>query len=191
MSDDALERMLRQSLYRFDCPDAHTLGEYELDLLEASERTRIAAHAVECAECTAELGVLRSFLAAPTRVPEPIGPRARRMVATLFTPRAGLAYGGLRGSGDASTRLYEAGSVTVTLGPGSAPGSILGLVVAGDAETGFDSGEVRLLHADATVLRTQMDDLGNFELADLATGTYALEIDVPDGVVVIEDLAVD
>ena len=25
---------LRRTLFRFDCPDAHTLGEYQLDLLE-------------------------------------------------------------------------------------------------------------------------------------------------------------
>ena len=61
MSEDALELRLRQSLYRFDCPDAHTLGEYELDLLEPVERTRVAAHALDCGECTSELTVLRAL----------------------------------------------------------------------------------------------------------------------------------
>ena len=60
------ESTLRHSLYRFDCPAAHTLGEYALDLVDPVERTTIAAHATECHACTAELESLRAYLAAPT-----------------------------------------------------------------------------------------------------------------------------
>jgi len=103
MSDDALEQRLRLTLYRFDCPDAQTLGEYELNMLDPVERTRIAAHAVDCDECTVELGELRAFLARPTSVAEPAFQRARRIVAKLFSPRPGLAYAPLRGTEEAST----------------------------------------------------------------------------------------
>jgi hypothetical protein len=192
MSDDDLELRLRQSLYRVDCPDAQTLGEYELDLLAAAERTRIAGHALDCEECTSELTVLRAFLATPTSVPaEPVLGRARRIVATLFTPRPGLAYGGLRGgSGEPSTRVYEAGEVTITLSADARSGSMLGLVVAGD--TPIEARAVRLLPGlGSPGVGTQLDDLGNFEFTDVAAGDYALEIDLPEGVVVIEDLRVD
>jgi len=51
-SDEAgfaqFQQELRRSLYRFDCPDAHTLGEYELDVLDADQRLRIATHVVDC-----------------------------------------------------------------------------------------------------------------------------------------------
>jgi hypothetical protein len=191
MSDDVLELRLRETLYRIDCPDAHRLGEYELDLLEASERTRVAAHALDCEECTSELTTLRAFLATPTSVPaEPVLGRARRIVATLFTPRPGLAYGGLRGGGsDAATRVYEAGGVTITLEADARSRSMLGLVVAGD--TPLEPREVRLLPPDGVALGTQLDDLGNFEFAPVAAGNYVLEIDLPEGVVVVEDLRVD
>ena len=191
VDDDTFESVLRQSLYRFDCPDAHTLGEYELDVLGASERTRIASHAVDCAECTAELAVLRAFLATPTRVPEPFVERARRIVATLLTPRPGLAYGGLRGAGDTSMRIYEADDVSVTLGPGSTRGGLLGLVVTGDVEPAALGGrEVRAVPGEGSVVRARLDDLGNFELDNLSPGAYALEIDLPHGVLVIEELRV-
>ena len=192
MSDDAIERRLRQALYRFDCPDAHRLGEYELDLLNPVERTRIAAHVLECEECTQELRDLRTFLAAPTNITEPLMGRARRIVATLFTPRPGLAYSGLRGADDPSTRVYEAGDVTITLGPGPKAGSVLGLVVAGDEPPeALQSRAVRLAQREGRFVDARLDDLGNFEFDQVAIGTYDLEIDLPQGVIVVEDFRVD
>jgi hypothetical protein len=61
-----MEAGLRRGLYRFDCPDAHTLGEYQLDLLEPENRRRVAAHEAECDACGVELRALRSYLALPT-----------------------------------------------------------------------------------------------------------------------------
>jgi len=57
---------LRRTLFRFDCPDAHTLGEYVLDLLEPEQRQSVAAHAVDCDACSVELQTFRGFLAMPT-----------------------------------------------------------------------------------------------------------------------------
>jgi hypothetical protein len=192
VSDDAFEQRLRLSLYRVDCPDAQTLGDYELDMLDPVERTRVAAHAADCEECTSELGELRTFLAGPTSVPEPVLHRARRIVATLFTPQPGLAYGGLRGASDPTTRIYEAADVTITLGPGSTSGSLLGLVVAGDTvPTGLEGQTVRLVNPTGTPAATRLDDLGNFEFDRVAAGIYSLEVDLSAGVVVIEELRVD
>jgi hypothetical protein len=188
---DQLERELRRVLFRFDCPDAHTLGEYQLDLLDAEARTRVAAHAAECDECRAELQMARSFLAEPLPVSDSVLTRARRMVATLFTPNPRLAYGGLRGAADSATRIFEAGDVTVTLAPGQTSNSIFGLVVSSHASAESLTGrEARLVPRDGAAVITALDDLGNFELNDLAAGLYALEIDLPDGVVVIEELRV-
>jgi hypothetical protein len=189
---EELERELRRSLYRFDCPDAQVLGEYELGLLEAAERTRIAAHAADCDDCRAELQTLRAFLAAPIRVPDSLVDRARRVVATLFSPAPGLAYGGLRGTTDSATRVYEAGDVTVTLGPGQSSGSLFGLVVSsGSAPEELEGRSVTLTSREGAARVARLDDLGNFEFTDVPPGPYALEIDLPDGVVVIEELQVD
>jgi len=192
LSEDALEFQLRQTLHRIDCPDAHTLGEFELDLLDAAERTRVAGHVVDCEACKVELGVLRAYLAMPTTVAEPLADRARRIVAALFAPRPGLAYGGLRGASDGSTRVYTAGEVTVTLGPGLNPGSMMGLVVADDVppET-LVARPVRLVARAGSSSAAQLDDLGNFEFDDVATGVYDLELDLPHGLVVIEEFRVD
>ena len=186
--EENFERRLRSSVYRFDCPSAQTLGEYELDLVGPEDRTRIAGHVLECSECREDLETLRSFLVAPVTVAEPVLDRVRRVVATLFVPRPGLAYSGLRGSAETSTRIYNAGDITVSIAPGPAAGSLIGLVAGGEPLT---DREVRLLPREGSPMVTRVDDLGNFEFEGVAAGTYALEIELPDGVLVIEELPVD
>jgi|SRR5579864_3090060 len=189
---EEFERALRQALYRFDCPDAQTLGEYQLELLEPAERVRIAAHASECDECSDDLRTLRAFLAMPTVVADTPIARARRFIATLLTPAPGLAYARLRGAADESTRIFEAHDITVSVGRARTSGSLLGLVVAAQSlPDALEGREVRLLPREGNPLRSVLDDLGNFEFADVAPGQYALEIDLPDGVLVIEELRVD
>jgi hypothetical protein len=57
-----LARRLGLLLGRFDCPSAHALGEFELNLGPAAERRRIEAHVQGCPLCAGELRVLRELL---------------------------------------------------------------------------------------------------------------------------------
>jgi hypothetical protein len=189
---EELERELRLTLYRFDCPDAHTLGEYQLEVLQEQQRLQIAAHAAQCDECRTELQTLRAFLALPTMVPESLVERARRVVAKLFVPEPGLAYSGLRGSADTSTQIFQAGDLTLTLGTGQTRGSVFGLLVsAGRTPEWFEGRAVTLTPREGSTISTSLDDVGTFEFAQVAAGQYALEIDLADGVVVVEELRVD
>lgn len=188
------ERGLRRSLYRFDCPDAQTLGDYQLELLEPAERVRIAAHARDCDACSDELQTLRAYLATRIVIADSPMAQVRRFIATLFTPAAGLAYMGLRGAADDTTRIFEAHDVTVSVGRAKTSGSLLGLVVPSgmfNPADALEGREVRLLPRDGEPLLTRLDDLGNFQFADVGPGLYALEVDLPDGILVIEELRVD
>ena len=161
-------------------------------MLAEPARVQVASHAAECDECRTELQTLRAFLAAPIAAPETVFERARRVVATLFVPAPGQAYGALRGTTDSATRVFEAGDVTVTVGPGQARGSLFGLVVAGsDIADSLDARVVRLIPREGSSVVTTLDDLGNFEFVGLEPGLYALEIDLLDGFVVVEELRVD
>jgi hypothetical protein len=187
------ENELRRVLYRYDCPDAHTLGEYELDKLDAVHRTIVAAHAAECDECQVELQVRRAFLRAaePAPMPQSLVERARRVVATLFTPAPGLAYGRLRGAADSATRVFEADDVTITVGPGQGAGTLMGLVLASATLADGESlGAARLIAIDGSAFSSALDNLGNFEFAHVAPGQYALEIDLADTVVVVQEIRV-
>jgi hypothetical protein len=59
---EEVEGRLRDALYRFECPGAQTLGEFVLDLFDTDERSRVAAHVGDCADCHGELNILREFL---------------------------------------------------------------------------------------------------------------------------------
>jgi hypothetical protein len=175
-----METSLSRLLYRFDCPDAHTLGEYVLDVLDSEERVSVASHAAGCDECMAELHTLRTFLATDPPLPETTLDRVRRVVATLFAPTPELALGTLRGPADAATRQYEAEDVTISLGRGLERGSLIGLMVGGVGRTArLDS------HT------SEIDDLGNFEFEGVQPGAYTLELELEDRVVVIETLQID
>jgi hypothetical protein len=184
---------LERALYRFDCPSAQTLGEYNLDLLDPARRVSVAAHARDCEACAAELQTLRAYLAeSGPDVPESLVGRARRVVATLFAPSPELAFGGLRGgAADATreTRVFNVEDVTITIGPGHAERTMLGLVVAaGRPAESLAGRQVRLLPLGRPPRTTTLDDVGNFEFADVPSGACTLELDLPDALVVVEDL---
>jgi hypothetical protein len=120
----AWQAALRRGLYRFDCPSAHALGEYQLGVLPADEGRQIAAHAADCVVCAAELRTLRSFLATEPegRVPSGRGlvEGVRRLVARLIPAPLSPAQAGLRGGG-APSQTYQANGIGVALSP--APGT--------------------------------------------------------------------
>jgi hypothetical protein len=188
-----LQNRLQRLLYRFDCPDPHTLSEYELDLLEPVQRTSIAAHATECEACRAELQTLRAYLAVPNpRIAESFVARARRLVARLLVPTRDLAYGGLRGSSQVSPQLFEVEDVTITVARGSTPNSLLGLVVvASEPAEAMAGRQVRLVPVAGEPRTSTLDELGNFEFADVPAGVYELELDLPEARVSVEELQVD
>jgi hypothetical protein len=183
---------LRAALFRFDCPSAHTLGEYLLDLLDPAERTRVAAHATDCEHCLAELQTLRTYLAAPMPSSESLLNQVRRRVASLFTPAPGLAYGGLRGTASATTRIFSVDDITITVGPGPATGSLVGLLIVDDRVPETLAGvTARLVPTDGWPITVIVDSLGNFEFTEVSPGAYTLEIDLPDSLIVVEALRVD
>jgi len=185
------EGWLARSLYRFDCPTPHSLGEYALDLLAPEERTSVAGHVTECELCQAELSTFREFLSLPTAMPESLVHRVRRVLATPFVSSRGLAYSGLRGSDD-SARVYQAPGVTITVAPGAHSGSLIGLVVvAAIPAEQLEGRPVGLVPRIGERSEVQLDDFGNFEIQHLTPGLYALEINLPDDLVVVEDLRVD
>jgi hypothetical protein len=187
----ATERALRALLYRFDCPPAHTLGEYALDLLIDPQRRDIASHALACADCAEELRIARAFFAADAPVAKPHG--WRRVVASLFTPTAGAAAVAIRGDARATSAEYHAGAVHVVVGslPARERGTfdLDGLLLHEGASSEAVAGrDVELVTDGVALYTTRTDDLGNFAFDAVASGTYQLEIHCLDEVVVIEDL---
>jgi len=92
----------------------------------------------------------------------------------------------------AVVRGRQVEDVTVTVGPGPAAGTLVGLVlVAGAEPQALDGRTIRLIPLDRATLSSSMDDLGNFEFEAVPAGLYALEIDLPDAQVIVEELRLD
>lgn len=192
-----VQNQLRVRLHRFDCPPPERLGEYDLGLLAPAERTRIAAHLRDCPHCTAELAMLRAFLATEPDIP-PVGAieRVRRLVATLLPPPPLLSpHARLRGADDATARTYQADDVTITLDLGSPVRrgltSLVGLIWRDDADPETIAGSaVILTDTDGTMHTTAIDELGNFTFDDISPGTYHLEVTLGNDRIAIEGIPI-
>jgi hypothetical protein len=125
---------------------------------------------------------------------------ARRIAATLVPQQPRLAF--QRNASAQSVlwpRRYMAENVTVTVQVERDPDQkdavqLIGFVTQKGAAIGSLRGTVvqlSIAEADAKAIYTQtIDDLGNFVFAALAPADYTLELQLPAGIVVIDQLAV-
>jgi hypothetical protein len=188
----SLHRLLRSALYRFDCPSPLAIGEYELKISPAAHQVQVAQHVLSCDACTTELGLLRTYLTTEQTLAAPgVVERLKRVVARLITPppSSSLSLAGVRGGGN-QVRIVEAGDLLLTIGPGgyASPGltSILGLFVG----SALLEGRVELIAPDGVRHETPLDELGGFEFSGLREGTYDLQIELQDRLVVLDGFEV-
>jgi hypothetical protein len=190
------QQTLRAALDRFECPAPHTLGEYALSVLAPPEQRLVAAHIADCPRCSEEIQTLRSFLSAEPVQSPGVVERLRQVLATLVTPVGVSAFAGLRGRDDALTeaRIYRADALTFALvvqpddpQDGIQRWALDGLITREDAGA-TRVAETRLVAANGTVRAARADELGNLVYEALPSGTYRLELDLPEQTVVIEEL---
>jgi anti-sigma factor ChrR (cupin superfamily) len=190
-----IERRLSQALYRFDCPSAETIGDFQLDRLPAGERQRVAAHLIECPRCAEERRLLQAFLAEEPE-PEPHRPGILvRLIASLIPPEPQLASA-VRGSADTAVQTYRAGNLTITLELNfdrwRRQGELTGLVLRDDdlAPEGLSGTATLVPSADpASPLSTELEPTG-FAFDAIPAGTYQIELTLGSQIVVVEDLRV-
>jgi hypothetical protein len=161
---------------------------------------------MECPRCAEELQTLRSFLSVePEPQPGPLE-RLKRVVATLISPPGtapAMAYAGLRGTTASAAQTYQADGLTITLsaspktrrGPALLSGLILRDGDKPDAAPEVDrgaiaGGEVVLIDADGAARTEPLDALGNFSFEIAKTGTYRLEVRLPEQIVIVEEVQV-
>lgn len=193
-----LDRTLQARLYRAACSSAHTLGELALELLSPEEALTTHVHLAECPHCAAELAALRSVLHEDPLAPlVPLLKPLARLVARLL-PAPGLQSGfaGLRGDAGGTSLTFEAGPLTLSFsaepaGDGaSGRWILLGLIVDEAGEATPVGTSARLMEHGAVVAEATLDELGTLAVADLAPGTYDLEIALVDRIVVVPDIPV-
>jgi hypothetical protein len=204
------EERLGRLLFRFDCPSALALGEYQLGTLPAATSRRIAAHLTRCPHCAAELATASGFLddagaATPAAVAPPAAPSGQRMgraarqalerIVAQLIPEPLAPAVGIRGGSRPVTLRYSAADLRLTLHPQPADRprgqmQLLGFAERQGAElSGLTGVKARLLDRDGrTAATAAVDEIGNFILGPVVPGDYTLELILPNRLVIVPDL---
>lgn len=203
-----LQGRLTARLYRLTCPSPMELGEYHLGVLPRDRAAAVARHLAECPHCSREVARLKGYLVelAPDLEPSPlewVKERVRVLVARLIGggPEGGLlrrmkqaamapAYAGIRG-GEEGPYLYEADDVQIAIeiqddAERQDRKALLGLV------TEIDTRELKahLWQAEQLVTTVSVDDLGNFVVSNLVSGSYELILSGPEVEIHIQALEI-
>lgn len=121
----------------------------------------------------------------------------RRIIATLLPPAPRLAYQRHSASSTLWPRRYEAEDFSISLQVERVTGradslQLIGFVTRKDTSLEALQGTPVLLSSQSeTVSAQSVDELGNFVFASLVPATYTLELQSPDGIIVIEQVTVD
>jgi len=203
--------LLVSRLYRHQCPDELQLSLYCAGLLPEHEKVRVAQHLLDCPLCAAEAADTRQFLAVPDSdlLPAPaislngLRPVARRIFATLIQQRAQLV---VRGEGVEGVwpRQYHAESIDLSLHlsrTSSGAYMLLGIITDPTESIEAFEGMAAELYparggkdsnrAEKSLLREQVDDLGNIVFSAVPVGEYVMIVHLPSREMVIEGLTIE
>jgi hypothetical protein len=121
---------------------------------------------------------------------------ARRIIATLLPPQPRLVYQRNAAPADLWPRRYAAEDFSISLQVERETGradsfQLIGFVTRKDTALENLQGMPVLLSSQAEFVSAQnVDDLGNFVFSALVPATYTLELQGPDGIIVIEQISV-
>ena len=187
----ALDALLSSPPSRAACIDTGRLADYSLGLLDLTQARAVREHLAACPHCYSESRSISRFLAEPD-APAPASAAGllaglRRLIAQPLAP-SGVARASLRGSGSPSSIVYAVEDVRLTLevqagAPGQRTRAIAGLV--DDPSPALQGALVRLLSAGSIVQTQSLDDFGAFVFRGVGQGSYSIELQAEDSLVVI------
>jgi len=199
-----LENRLSAALYRVTCPDSAELGEYRLGITPNARAAFIDRHLRECPHCNREMVQLDSFMAqvksdldysTAERIKIWIARRVPDSKAGLGSPapafslRGGVGDDGDDEAGPDRSLVFEAGDAQLMIEIQDDPGDggrkiLIGLVIGID----LVDLEAHLWLDGRRVATAEIDDLGNFAIANLEAGRYELIVSGPDGEIHVQEL---
>lgn len=188
---------LTATMFRANCPSTDDL----LHHIHFEADAAIAQHLEGCPHCSAEIATLQAVLASPLDMPgqvplatpttswrDQLQGLGRQLLEAVRLPQPTTPAYALRG--EQQLIHYQAGSFLITL-TREAPiasaemWSIEGQVVnQGDADADCQ-GRVSLLHDNIVVTQQEIDEFGYFDLSEVKTSTYDLQLELPTNIVLI------
>jgi len=186
-----LQNQLKIPLYRYRCPKAQELVEYQLGLLPGDRAEVIVNHLSGCPHCSREFAELHVFMDRETPLAT-----FKKLVVQLVSgitdigqTRLTPAYE-VRGSAD-KLLIYEAEGIRISVDiqddvDASGHKVLVGLITGMNAE----DYSVQLWSAKNQIAETQIDDLGNFLISGIYPGEFELMIKGPEVEVQIQKLQI-
>jgi hypothetical protein len=199
-------------LYRSQCPGGQELSLYCANLLPEEESIRIANHVLDCPLCANEVAETRKFLRTLDVELPASSYSLRAILHPIFATRVLRTEPqfAMRGENDFSEtswpRQYKAETVDLSLHlsyTSKGERMLLGIITSIDPQESveiFEGVHAELYNAPgplasngdrpvtSSLLRTQVDDLGNFVFKPIPNGQYVLIIYIPGRELVIEDV---
>lgn len=165
-----MERKLRTSLYRWDCPTSQQLRDYHMGFTDQDETHKINQHLTVCVLCKKELAELEAFL--DQGKPAPAPQRQRRFAdwlkAVISQSVAFDTAAAMRGE-QGTSQVFDANGIPVvvdTRPAGDDQVEVIGQVAADDVDP-WVGALVELRQQGAIMKVTTVDEIGGFSCAPL------------------------
>jgi len=123
--DIVVQHLLKQRLFRYECPDEETIIAYALKDLPWERRAALKQHTESCPRCSEEIEVTQKFLVPPPPRVFSLWETVERFIASLFTELPAVAPEGstprlLRAAskdeeGKPSSETYAVERIKITL----------------------------------------------------------------------------
>jgi hypothetical protein len=194
----AIDNALKQRLYRWACPKADQLADYEMQLLNESDKQSVGKHVATCHYCTADLQALRAFMAddsLPTSIPQadPTESGTRKRPNEHAARKQTHKPNTFRGKSAGPVMFETDIGVTLFLEIHTDPLErlLVGQLVADDAEA-WVAALVQAFQSDQLVSTAVVSDMGEFrcKLADTSPVTLRIHAESKT-ILVLEQIKFD
>lgn len=187
------ENVLRQALFRADCPSTLTLGEWQFGMAAPEQAQLIQNHIATCPHCTAEVGEIQAAMNAPvTAVPqkEPVLRRLIMKLESLLDDVAGTTAAtpvALRG--DTWSGLYSSGDYMISLTKRRATSGYLlqGSVITPEPMAKGQA-QLTLKQNETVVVKSPLSAAATFSFDQIQPGRYELIVTTPSSELVVPEI---
>ena len=184
------ETVLKQKLYRFNCPDPSLLRDYAWGYLAVLQSKAVDNHLKMCELCSAEVAEQKAVISSPISLVDQlhqIVKKVRVVVAQLLKPEDELAMRlAFRGAEDDRSFWYEADEMLINLSwqlNQFGRFTVVGQALMVEADPSDSVLELKINAESAS--QTQLDENGAFIFLDVKEGVYELTLTLPEQQIVI------
>lgn len=187
------EFLLRQTLFRADCPSTLLLGEWQLGMVPTEQAHPLQSHITHCPHCAAELAQIQSAMNAPVSLTPTREPILRRLVMkleSLLDEVAGTtAASPVALRGETWSGLYTSGDYMISLTKRRAKNgySLQGSVIMPDPAARGQA-QLTLKQNETVIVKSPLSAAATFAFDQVPPGRYELIVTTASSELVVPEL---